>query len=381
MLAYTFYESDSRVIYYAEELAKRGDHVDVVALRKDGQASYEVLSGVNVYRIQERKTNEKGRISYLYRLLMFLLRSCCFVTKKHVKEPYDLIHVHSVPDFEVFAAIIPKLMGTKIILDIHDIVPEFYAAKFHTSEHSVLFKCLLIAEKVSIRFSDHVIVANHIWEKKLLDRSARAEKCTTILNYPSKIWSRKFKKNRDDNRFIMVYPGSLNWHQGLDIAINALSLIKDRFPRTQFHIYGEGPAKKLLIKQVERLNLKNRIFFHDEIPILDVPEIMADADLGVIPKRNDKFGGEAFSTKSLELMSVGTPIIVSRTRIDQYYFDDSIVKFFEPENVEDLANAMLEMIEHEELRERLAKNALKFVEGYSWDANKQVYLELVDSML
>ena len=54
-----------------------------------------------------------------------------FITKKHFNDPYDLIHVHSVPDFEVFAVLIPKLLGAKIILDIHDIVPEFYASKFN----------------------------------------------------------------------------------------------------------------------------------------------------------------------------------------------------------------------------------------------------------
>ena len=49
-----------------------------------------------------------------------------FLTQEQFRDGYDLIHVHSVPDFEVFAAAYPKLTGTKIILDIHDIVPEFY---------------------------------------------------------------------------------------------------------------------------------------------------------------------------------------------------------------------------------------------------------------
>ncbi len=381
MLAYTFYESDSRVIYYAEELAKRGDHVDVIALRKDGQMAYEVLSGVHVYRIQKRKTNEKSSLSYLFKILIFLLKSCYFVAKKHVIKPYDLIHVHSVPDFEVFAAIIPKFSGAKIILDIHDIVPEFYAVKFNKTEDSILFKSLVVAERLSIAFSDHVIIANDIWKEKLLNRSVQTKKCTAILNYPSKIWTKNLKKVRDDGKFIIIYPGSLNWHQGLDIAINALALIRDKAPEIEFHIYGDGPEKKELIKQVERLKLQERVIFQDEVPISFVPEIMANADLGIIPKRNDKFGGEAFSTKSLEFMSVGVPIIVARTKIDSYYFNDNIVKFFEPGNEKDLADAMFEMIKNKKLREQLAKNASEFVKKYSWEANKHIYLNLVDSLV
>ena len=53
------------------------------------------------------------------------------------------------------------------------------------------------------------------------------------------------------------------------------------------------------------------------MPIDQIAEVMANADLGIIPKKNDPFGGEAFSTKTLEFMSLGIPIILSRTKIDK----------------------------------------------------------------
>ena len=62
---------------------------------------------------------------------MFLLM------RRHVKARYQLIHVHSVPDFLVFAAWFPKLTGAKIILDIHDLLPELYAGKYGTDHNSV----------------------------------------------------------------------------------------------------------------------------------------------------------------------------------------------------------------------------------------------------
>jgi hypothetical protein len=61
MLVYTFYESDSRVRRYAESLARRGDHVDVVALRREGQARDDIINGVRIFRIhQKRVKNERG---------------------------------------------------------------------------------------------------------------------------------------------------------------------------------------------------------------------------------------------------------------------------------------------------------------------------------
>jgi hypothetical protein len=65
-------------------------------------------------------------MSYLGKIVRFLAHSSTFLLKEHVKHAYDLIHIHSIPDFEIFAAILPKLSGAKLILDIHDIVPELY---------------------------------------------------------------------------------------------------------------------------------------------------------------------------------------------------------------------------------------------------------------
>jgi glycosyltransferase involved in cell wall biosynthesis len=107
---------------------------------------------------------------------------------------------------------------------------------------------------------------------------------------------------------------------------------------------------------------------------------MATADIGLVPKRNDPFGGEAFSTKILEFMSLGVPVILSETKIDKFYFNDSVVKFFRPEDINNLAESMLRMIKDQSLRENLAGNALKFVEDFSWEKRKWEYLGLVDRL-
>ena len=380
MVGYTFYENDGRVLRYAETLANRGDYVDVVALRRKGQSKVGRLNGVNVYRIQEREINEKNKFSYFWRISKFLINSGIFLTRKSIRNKYDLIHIHSVPDFEVFAAIIAKFVGSKIILDIHDIVPEFYASKFNTNHNSFLYKALIYLEKLSIAFSHHVIISNHIWEKTLLSRSVKPSKCTTIMNYPDASIFSKRRKNRSNDKFIIIYPGTLNLHQGVDIAIKAFAIISDEVPEAEFHIYGEGPTKNELTGMIEAYELSAKVLLKEPVSITQIAEVMADADLGIIPKRNDSFGGEAFSTKTLEFMSLGVPIIVSKTTIDQYYFDESIVKFFEPENEKDLAEAILLLIRDPELRENLAKNSLRYVKKNNWDVKKHIYLEIIDSL-
>ena len=101
----------------------------------------------------------------------------------------------------------------------------------------------------------------------------------------------------------------------------------------------------------------------------------------ITPKRNDPFGGEAFSTKILEFMSLGVPVIVSETKIDRFYFNDSVLKFFKPEDVNDLAQCMISLIKDKESRDRLACNALSFVVDYSWEKRRYGYYDLVDGLI
>jgi glycosyltransferase involved in cell wall biosynthesis len=78
---------------------------------------------------------------------------------------------------------------------------------------------------------------------------------------------------------------------------------------------------------------------------------------------------------------LGVPIILSGTKIDRYYFPDSVVRFFDPGSADDLASAMLEMITNEEKRKSLSTKASEFVRGFSWDVNKEKYLNLVDCLI
>jgi glycosyltransferase involved in cell wall biosynthesis len=380
LLAYTFYESDFRVLRYAEALARRGDQVDVIALRSPTRGFYEVINGVHVYRVQRRLINEKGKFTYLFRIIKFLFVSGLLLSWLHMKHRYDLVHVHSVPDFLVFTAIVPKISGAKVVLDIHDILPEFYASKFSQGQKGLLFKLLAFVEKISSGFADHVIIANHIWEKKLIGRSVKPAKVTTLINYPDTSIFFPRKRTREDNEFKMLYPGTVNWHQGLDIAVRAFALIKDKAPHVTLHIYGGGTHGPFIEELISELGLGDRAFIKPGMPLRDLAVVVAQGDLGIVPKRNDQFGGEAFSTKSMEFMASGIPIIISKTKVDQYYFNDSVVKFFEPENVEDLAGAMLAMVRDKSLRDKLAKNGLEFAKRNAWGDKKKEYLKLVDTL-
>lgn len=381
MLAYTFYETDGRVMRYAETLAKEGIIVEAIVLRRDNQSKEEIINGVKVLRIQRRVKNESGKYSYLARIVKFFFLSMIEITRRHLKAPYDIIHVHSVPDFEVFAAFVPKLKGAKIILDIHDIVPEFYAAKFNVSEKSLAFWVLKLIEKFSASFADHVIIANDLWLEKITARSITKDRCSSFINYPDlSVFNVNLKTVSLEGKFIMIYPGTLNWHQGLDIAVNAFAIAKKKAPNIELHIYGEGSAKAELQKKIADLQLTDKVFLRSPLPLREIASVMANADLGIVPKRNDSFGGDAFSTKILEFMALGVPVVVADTRIDKYYFNDSLVRFFKAGDIKDLAQVMLDAYHNHELNNQLASRALTFAYQHSWETKKGDYLALIEQL-
>ena len=382
MIAYSFYESDSRIIQYARSLTRRGDSVDVIALAHVGVPRFEVIDGVNVYRVQQREINERVAFSYLFRILRFLLLAMAVLTWKHFRKRYQLVHVHSVPDFLVIAALPLRLMGVPVILDIHDILPEFYASKFRTGQDSAVYRALLIVEKLSARLASHVIIANHLWYDRLVKRSVAKEKCSVICNYPDSSIFHRYPKSPRNGRFLLMYPGSLNWHQGVDIAIRAFAQVVSKIETAEFDIYGEGPARPDLEKLIEELGLQHKVQLQDYEPIGEIARIMATADLAIVPKRaSSSFGNEAASTKVQEFMAVGVPVIVSRTRIDSFYFNESKVKFFESENVDALVNAIIELYVDPEERRKLVEGADHHIQQNNWDVKQYEYLSVVDSLV
>lgn len=316
MVSHSVYTSDNRVRRYAESLAARGDRVDVFALRQDQDVSKpETIEGVRVFRIQDRAAKgERSKLAYLWPLLRFLVVASARLTGRHVQQPYDIVHVHNIPDFLVFSAWYPKLTGVPVILDIHDIVPEFFASKFRVGSASITKRLLMGMERASAAFADRVIIANHLWLDKYAHRTGLDGRCTVFINHVDAKLFRRIPRINQNGRQIVLYPGGLQWHQGLDIALHAFRQVAKDLPTVEFHIYGDGSARESLVRLAAELGLNDRIRFFEPRTVHEIAAIMANADLGVVPKRADSFGDEAYSTKIMEFMAVGVPVVVSSTR-------------------------------------------------------------------
>ncbi len=366
---------------YVRTLAARGDTVNVIALRPAGAPWRIDEDGVTIYQIQRRSTTERAAWVYLLKLLWFWFKSMLVISWLQLRRRYDVVHVHNVPDFLVFAAWLPKLMGAGLILDIHDMMPELYAGKFAAGGPSAAFGALAAIERLSCRFVDHVIASNDLWLDTLNKRSAPADKCTAFINYPdTTLFRPSVTRKSQSTPFVFLYPGSLNHHQGVDLAVSAFAAVRHQMPGAELHIYGRGPALPMLHELIRSLALDDAIRIKDFLPSVQIAKVMGDASVGVVPKRADGFGNEAFSTKILEFMACGVPVVVARTRVDEYYFSRDVLTFFEAGNVESLAAALLDVYRSPIDAKRKATAALTLARSMSWQTKSPDYRSLVDSV-
>ncbi|HSJ52430.1 MAG TPA: glycosyltransferase, partial [Anaerolineae bacterium] len=183
MIVHAYYPlGETRVQRQAEALLKRGYQVDVISLRKEGEASRETFKGTRIYRLPVRRYRRGGLAAQFLEYLAFLFMAMVLVSWRHLVRPYATVQLHSPPDFLVFAAWLPKLLGARLILDLHDLMPEFYMGRFGRGAGSLPVRLVRFQERVSCRFADHVITVSHHWRQALIERGVPAGKASVVMN-------------------------------------------------------------------------------------------------------------------------------------------------------------------------------------------------------
>jgi len=374
----------SAVLYReAKALKEKGFEVDLICLRDSrGDKAVQTFDGLKLYGIQARPEREKKSLLYFTRLAAFSLKCSLLLSMLGLAKRYSIVHVTTPPDFLVFSALIPKLLGAKVVMDIHDIGPELYMRKLGVKADSAIVRALKFMERASAKFSDHVITVTDIWKDKIAKRSAPPSKCTVLMNVPDEdMFSATGLVDSNSRETInLFYHGSLEEHFGVDTLIKAMPRVKDMVPQARLHIYGAGRLEEELRLLVQRTRLEEYVTFHGMVPFYELPAILKEADVGIVPTKGATFSEEALSMKSLEYMAMGIPIVISQTKVHSMYYDPSMVAFFRPGDEDDLVASLAKLCASKDERDRLAQNALKFIEKHGWSESKKAYYDVIDRL-
>ncbi len=383
MVVHAYYPFDeTRVQRQAEALVERGHDVDVICLLRGAEPKVEETDGVTVYRVPIRRDNRRGVFGQFFEYLAFLLMAFATLTRLHLRRRYAVVQVHNLPDFMVLAALVPRLTGSQIILDLHDLMPEFYCARFHSSMSSLPVRLITWQEQLACRFAHHVITVTESWRQTLIERGVPPTKCSVVMNLAD---TRYFQPTapgvNGSDRFRLVYHGQITRRYGLDLLLHALARVRETVPNVQLTIHGRGEFLETVRSLIRSLQLEEIVSIHSEFLLVsELARFIKDHDIGVVPYRRDIFTDGILPTKLLEYVALGLPVIAARTPAITAYFDESMIELFAPEDVDDLAQRILFLYQHPERRKELARNSSRFNGKYNWASQRERYVDLVEKL-
>jgi glycosyltransferase involved in cell wall biosynthesis len=382
MLAYTNYPADTRIRREAEALVQRGDHVDMVCPASSALAGRRELSGVAIHPVMRFEyVEDAGPLDYGRRYLQFLARASWTLLRLHREKPYDVIHVHTMPDFLVLAALGPKLLGAKVVLDVHDLMPELYASKFDVPESHWMVRGLTAVERWSIRLADRAVAVHRPHLDALVRHGNPREKFEILMNLPDPSVFRPRPEQPSSATFTLVYHGMVGKRHGLDVAVRAVALARGDVPGLQLRIIGDGDHFPEIARLVEELGVAENVRLDRGIvPIEELLPTIAAADAGIVPILDDPFTQYMLPVKLLEYVAVGVPVIASATDTITAYFDEEMLSLCRPGEPEDIAAAIVRLHHDEARRKALTVHADRFTARHNWEAEKMKYYTLVDAL-
>lgn len=383
-VAYSPFPQDPRVrreALVAAELAP----TTVICLGDSSSPSRDRWNGIDIIRLSGAK--RRGTIAqYVSEYFGFGWGVHQLIAGDHSLRSASVVHVHSLPDFLVFAARPARRHGARIILDLHEIFPEFARARFGPVGGRLAKPLIRLLERASRRFANVTLTVTRPILQLLQQRRAKlGERIEIIHNVPD---LRDFGPQLppriapSGNTLRLVYHGTLTHMYGLDLAIDGVAAARQARADVSFDIFGDGPQRGALAAQIERLGLGGSVSLRGVVPASALREKLPTYDAGLVPTRSDAMTRYSLSTKLLEYVHLGLPVLAPALRTYEEYFPSPALLYYAPNDSAALGRAILQLrdasLEARATQVRLAQGALA---SLTWESERQrlrgIYEELL----
>jgi glycosyltransferase involved in cell wall biosynthesis len=376
-----FFPLDTRVRREVHALAGAGHEVDVICVRRPGQRRRERLGRVTAYRLPLPLQRSDGRGRYLVQYAAFGLAATLLCSLLHLRRRWQVVQVNSMPDALVFAAAVPRLLGARVVLDLHECMPEFFAVKFGVGAGHPALRAVAAAEQLSIRFADLVLTCTDQMRERFVARGADPAKIRVVLNSADEdIFDagRHPPAPRRPDRFTVICHGAIEESYGIDTLLRAAALLREDVPGLRVEIFGDGTYRAEAARLCDELGLDGSVRVSDGwAPIEQLVAGIAGADVGVVALRRNAFRDLTHCNKMFDFIAMRRPAVVARTRAVEAYFPESCFAMFESGDEHDLARAIRSIYDDPELGERLVAEAAAVSAPYRWERQRELYLREV----
>ncbi len=335
-------------------LSKLGHQVDLATYHVGEEVE---ISGVRIFRTPRfpfiKQVKVGPSVAKLF-LDLFLFGVALFLL---VRNRYDAIHSHEEGSF--FAMFLSWISRAPHVYDMHSSLPR-QLENFGYGYLWPAVKLFEILENSVLKSADAVItidenLADHA---RSICPSARvfiienmALKADTSTEYPEV--DRLENDLAASNRLVVVYTGTFERYQGLDILLSALRLALSESRNLALVLVG---GKERQIQQLRamaaELHLEDQVFFAGTVPFEEATAYLDMAQVLVSPR----IGGTSVPLKIYSYLQAGKPILATRIRAHTQVLKDGTALLVEPTG-EGLAQGLVRLLEDSELRQRLAVGA------------------------
>jgi glycosyltransferase involved in cell wall biosynthesis len=377
MVVHANYKNDTRVRREAEALLSVGFDVDVVSLNQGNEPKEEVFNGVKIYRANLSRSKNRRKIDFILEYFSFFFRAFGILTKLFFQNKYKVIVVHNMPNFLVFTTLIPKIFGSKVILDMHDTMPELYALMFNL-QNGFLLKMLYFEEKISVWYADFCITVNEPI-KQLFQKRNKKDFLVIHNSTDPKTFSKPKNNYNKTSLLKIIYHGLIHERYGLERVLHIMKDLNSNKTNITLEVHGRGSYYDK-IKQIAMENdIDEACSFYGEYFPDEIGAYIVKADVGIVPNYHNEFSDLLLPVKMLEYIYLKVPVVCSRMHTAQYYFDDDCVYYFETDD--ELLQVLKYINENYDETVTKTEEAYKKLECISWEVEKNRYVEFIKTVL
>jgi glycosyltransferase involved in cell wall biosynthesis len=355
--------------------------VDVICLRKAGEAPDETVNGVRYLRLPIRR-RRGGKLRYLFEYSAFFALAFAVSCALALRRRYGIFQAHNFPDFLVFCGIPHRLRGAKVVLDLHDLMPELFLTKFALRPGSPSVRFLELQEKLAFSFCRLAITTSLAFRRRLLERSHDARKLHIVMNSPDErlFPDRPAPAPRSEGSYRLLFNGVIAHRSGPDVVIRALARVRGTIAGVRLDLFGSGDTVADCERLARELGVDDIVAFHGQIPFEEMPRRIEEADLGIVANRMSAFTALNFPTRVFEYLRLRKAFVVARTPGVTDYFGADAVLYFEPGDEEDLARAILEAYRDPARALAAMERGRRVYDRYRWRNESERYLQLLDGL-
>lgn len=393
IVRHSYYPWELNVRREAEALRDDGFSVHVVCLRDRGEAPRETIDGVQVHRLPVG--HRRGRIlRYLFEYTAFFVLALARVSWLHVRHRFCAVQVNTMPDLLVFTALVPRLTGARVVLHMHEPVPELFATMFDGWYRGLFVWLTRVAEQVSLRAAHHALTVTREMRDNLGRRGADVNRITVIVNVPDdrlfrlERWEalreRVARERRQERRrgvFRVLTHGAIEERYGQDVIVRAVARLTDDVPGIEFRFMGKGSFLERVLELARELRVADRVRYLGWVDFETmIAEILA-ADVTVVSQKSNAYSNLVHTNKMYEYIALRRPVVASRLRSTAAYFPDDAVLYYDADDPDDLARALKRVFTHPEEAAARVEAATEVYETYRWSRERRKYLGVYHALL